>query len=277
MKRIAYIFSLMLGLVLLACKKDENQVFFEGGTAPVLTSSASTLNLSFAGSANQLVWLNWTNPNYTFNTGVSSQDVNYVVEIDVVGADFQSDNKQSVSVSRDLSIAFTVGQFNDYLLNQLLLTPGQSREIEIRVVASLGSLGAGRLESNALRYTVTPYAIPPKVDPPASGTLYITGSATPGNWMGGGDAELISQKFNRISNTVFELPSIELVGGGSYLFVPVYGNWSAKYGFTGAGNGNNVNGDDFKAEGGDILAPAASGTYKVTVDFQRGKFTVTKL
>lgn len=277
MKRIAYIFSLMLGLVLLACQKDENKVFLEGGTAPVLTSSATTLNLSFAGSANHLVRLNWTNPNYNFNTGVSSQDVNYVVEIDVVGANFQSENKQSVSVSRDLSIAFTVGQFNDYLLNQMELTPGQPREIEMRVVASLGSLGAGRLESNVLRYTVTPYAIPPKVEPPASGALYITGSATPGNWMGGGDAELLSQKFNRISSTVFELPSIELVGGGSYLFVPVYGNWSNKYGFIGAGNGNNVNGDDFKAEGGDILAPAASGTYKVTVDFQRGKFTVTKL
>ena len=221
--------------------------------------------------------LNWTNPNYSFNTGVSSQDVNYVVEIDVVGANFQSESKQSISISRDLSVTFLVRQFNDYLLNQMQLTPGQPHEIELRVVASLGTLGAGRLESNVLRYTVRPYSIPPKVEPPASGALYITGSATPGNWMGGGDAELVSQKFTQISNTVFELPSIELIGGGSYLFVPVYGNWSAKYGFTGAGNGNNVNGDDFKPDGADMKAPDASGTYKITVDFQRGKFTVTKL
>ena len=277
MKKISFLFSLLLGLGLVACKKDENKVFFEGGTAPELTSSASTISLSFANSANELMRLNWTNPNYSFNTGVSSQDVNYVVEIDEAGNNFAGANKQSVSISRDLTVAFTVGQFNDYLLNQLLLSPGQSRDIEIRVVASLGNLGAGSLASNVLRYTVTPFAIPPKVNPPASGTLYITGSATPGNWMGGGDAELVSQKFNKLSETVFELPSINLNGGGSFLFVPVYGNWSAKYGFIGSNNGNNVNGDDFKAEGGDMLAPAASGNYKITVDFQRGKFTVTKL
>nr|MBA2500941.1 hypothetical protein [Chitinophagaceae bacterium] len=68
-----------------------------------------------------------------------------------------------------------------------------------------------------------------------------------------------------------------LTGGGSYLFLPVYGSWSAKYGYVGANNANNVDGDDFKAEGGDMLAPPTTGNYKITVDFQRGKFNVTKL
>jgi hypothetical protein len=54
------------------------------------------------------------------------------------------------------------------------------------------------------------------------------------------------------------------------LFVPVYGDWGAKYGAVGANNSNNVNGDDFKANGGDLLAPSASGNYKIEVDFQRG-------
>jgi hypothetical protein len=57
----------------------------------------------------------------------------------------------------------------------------------------------------------------------------------------------------------------------------VYGDWGNKYGFDGANNQNDVNGDNFKKEGGDIKAPAASGNYKIEVDFQRGKFTVTKL
>ncbi len=277
MKRIAILLTAFLGILLSACEKDENKVFFEGGTEPVLTSSASTISLSFANADQELMRLSWTNPNYRFNTGVSSQDVNYVVEIDVAGANFQSPNKQSVSISTDLSVAFTVGQFNDYLLNQLVLQPGVTRDIEIRVVASLGSLGAGSLASNTLTYSVTPYAIPPKVPPPASGTLYITGSATPANWMTGGDPEVTAQKFTKLSDTVFELASINLTGDGSYLFVPVYGDWGAKYGFIGGGNENNVNGDDFKADGADMLAPAASGAYKITVDFQRGKFTVTKL
>lgn len=277
MKKYSIIFSILLTLMMVSCKKDENQVMFEGGTAPVLTASTSTINLAFANADNQAVKLSWTNPDYRFNTGVSSHDVNYVVEIDIAGAGFNSANKQSVAVSRDLTVAFTIAQFNDYLLNQLLLVPGVPRDVEVRVKASMGTLGAGTLYSNVLRYTVTPYAIPPKVTPPSSGKLFITGGATPASWMGGGDAELASQRFTQVSATLYELASIELTGDGSFLFVPVYGDWSHKYGAVGANNSNNVNGDDFKAEGGDLKAPAATGNYKIVVDFQRGKYTLTKL
>ncbi|MEK7199408.1 MAG: hypothetical protein AAB212_05760, partial [Bacteroidota bacterium] len=69
---------------------------------------------------------------------------------------------------------------------------------------------------------------------------------------------------------------IALSGGNSYLFLPVNGDWGAKYGAIGANNSNNPDGDDFKPGGGDMLAPAVSGNYKISVDFQRGKFTVTK-
>lgn len=277
MKKYSIFFSLLLALLIGACKKDENKVTFEGGTAPELTASTNTINLAFVNADNQAVKLSWTNPEYRFNTGVSSQDVNYVVEIDLAGANFNSANKQSVAVSRDLTITFTIAQFNDYLLNQLLLVPGQQRDVEVRVKASIGSTDAGILYSNKLTYTVTPYAIPPKVTPPSSGKLFITGGATPASWMGGGDAELASQRFTQVSATLYELASIELTGDGSFLFVPVYGDWSHKYGGVGANNSNNVNGDDFKPEGGDLKAPAATGNYKIVVDFQRGKYTLTKL
>lgn len=87
MKKYSIIFSILLTLVMVSCKKDENQVMFEGGTAPVLTASTSTINLAFANADNQAVKLSWTNPDYRFNTGVSSHDVNYVVEIDIAGAE----------------------------------------------------------------------------------------------------------------------------------------------------------------------------------------------
>lgn len=277
MKRISILLSVLLSVVFFACKKDENKVFFEGGTAPTLNASASSLPLSFATADDELVRLSWNNPNYVFTTGVSSQDVNYIVEIDVEGANFGSSNKQSVSISNELSVTFTVDQFNSYLRNQLELAADIPQSIEIRLVASLGNLGAGRLVSNTLRYTVVPYETPPAVEPPSSGKLFITGNATPADWMDGGDAELPSQQFTRISETVFEIASIELIGGNSYLFVPVYGNWDNKYGFDGPNNENNVNGDDFRHNGGDMKAPAATANYKITVDFQRGKFIVTPL
>jgi hypothetical protein len=128
------------------------------------------------------------------------------------------------------------------------------------------------------KYNVIPYPIPPKVTPPATGKLFITGSATPAGWQCAcGEPELITQKFTKVTETLYELPSIQLNGDLSYLLLPKYADWGAKYGFDGPNNQNNVNGDNFKENGGDIKAPAASGLYKISVDFQRGKFTVTKL
>lgn len=269
--------SSMLVAVFVSCKKDENKVYLEASTNPVLTSTASgSIPLSYANKDNTALTLTWTNPDYKFTTGTSSQNVNYLIEIDKQGANFNGSGKQTVAVSNDLSRTFTQGEFNDYLLNQLVLDTSVAANIQVRVKASLAN-GAATVISNTINYTVVPYAIPPKVAPPPSGKLFITGGATPASWQCGcGEAELASQKFNKITNTLYELPSIALTGGQSYLFIPVYGSWNDKYGFTGANNQNNVNGDDFKYNGGDLLAPP-SGNYKIQVDFQRGKFTLTRL
>ena len=153
------------------------------------------------------------------------------------------------------------------------LTPTVPHNIEVRVTSTLAS-NTVPLVSNKLAFTVTPYAIPPKVDPPASGKLFLVGGATPGGWSN--PVPEPAQEFTKVSATLYVI-TVALTANESYLFLPVNGSWSAKYGFNGSNNNNNVNGDDFKAEGGDVKAPGASGTYKIEVDFQRGKFTVTKL
>lgn len=256
-----------------ACKKEENEVTFEGGTAPVLSASSTSLPLAFVNQDQTAITLNWTNPDYQFSTGLSSQNVTYTIEIDTVGANFTNPNKQTIAVSNDLSRTFTQGQFNDYLLNQLQLRPAAPHNIEIRVISTLLNKTVP-LISNKLSFTVTPYAIPPKVAPPASGELFLVGNATPGGW--NNPVPDPAQKFTRVSETLYEL-TVNITPGGSYLFLPVNGSWSAKYGFTGSNNANNVNGDDFKPEGGDMLAPTTSGSHKIVVDFQRGKWTITKL
>lgn len=278
MKNILRSFAaLLLGSALLvSCKKDDNQVVYQGGTEPVLSSTVAgnTIPLSFVNSDNPAITLSWTNPDYNFNTGVSSQDVTYTVEIDTVGASFTNPKKQQVTVANDLSLALTQGKLNDYLLNQLELRPAMAHQIEIRVSSAIGTSEATRLYSNVLTYTVTPFAIPPKVAPPASGQLFMVGSATPGGW--NNPVPVPAQEFTRISETLYEL-TVDIAPGGSYLFLPVNGSWSAKYGTIGSNNSNAVGGGDFKAEGGDMLAPSTSGSHKIVVDFQRGKWTVTKL
>ncbi len=264
---------LLVAVSFFSCEKDENQVVFQGGTAPVLTSTTTTIPLSFANRNQPAFTLNWTNPDYKFNTGLSSQDVTYTLEIDTTGSNFSSPQKQTLNIANELSKTFTQGEFNGYLLNQLLLTPGVSHQVEMRVTSSLvGNNGA--LASNVLKYNVVPFAIPPVVDTPTSGKLFIVGNATPGGW--NNPVPEPAQEFTRLSSTMYEI-TLALNSGGSYLFLPVNGSWAAKFGGTGANNSNNVNGGDFKFNGGDLLAPAVSGQYKIVVDFQRGKFTVTKL
>jgi hypothetical protein len=78
-------------------QQRREQSVFEGGTAPVLSANADQEALK----------LSWTNPSYMFNTGVSSQNVSYVLEIDTAGANFASGVKKSYSIVSDVSKTFT--------------------------------------------------------------------------------------------------------------------------------------------------------------------------
>ncbi len=126
------------------------------------------------------------------------------------------------------------------------------------------------------RYFIAPAAYP-RITVPPSSQLFITGNATAGGWMADGATPLTSQQFTQISTTIYEIASIPLIANGSYLFVPVYGNWNAKYGGVGDDNTNTVVSDFFQGRGSNLLAPPVSGNYKVTVDFQRAVFTLTRL
>ena len=75
----------------------KHKIYYEEGTAPVLTANrTSTIPLSFATQDNEAIKLNWTNPDYKFTTGVSSQNVTYLIEIDTTGANFTNPNRQSI-------------------------------------------------------------------------------------------------------------------------------------------------------------------------------------
>ena len=261
-----------------SCEKAENKIFFEGGTPPQLAASTGNVVLEPGSESNVALVLNWTNPDYKFTTGISSQDVTYTLEMDTLGGNFSSSNKFTTVIAKDTKKVYTVGELNGILGNSMVLQldPRRDYPMQIRVTSSVSVSGGGaaaKLTSNVVSFTTKPFAPPPKITPPASGTLYITGSATAGNWMGSGDPELVSQKFTKVSSTLYQI-TIALIGGQSYTFVPVYGDWGNKYSIAIKNDPNEVNGGDFKVGGEDILAPAASGNYKITVDFQLGKFTV---
>jgi hypothetical protein len=269
------VLSLLLGGLLFSCKKDEKRVFFEGGTAPQLTANQSaTIPLTFLTKDNEAVTFSWSNPDYKLTTGLNSQNVTYLWQMDTAGANFTNPKRKEISIANDLSRTFTQSEINDFMLNQLELGVGVPRDLEFRVISSIAGSSQTALVSNVVKLKATPYAIPPKVNPPASGRLFMVGNATPGGW--NNPVPVPSQEFTQVSPTLYEL-TLNISAGNSYLFLPVNGSWDQKYGCLGSNNTNNPDGDDFRPGGGDMLAPAPGGNFKIQVNFQQGKFKLTRL
>ena len=264
--------TLLLSFVFFSCKKDENKLYYEGGTAPVLAADkAVTIPLSYLTKNDEAIKFSWTNPEYQFTTGISSIDVSYYIEIDTAGANFTSPIKKVYSAGSDLSKTLTQNDFNDALLNDMVLSTGVSHNLEVRIYSTIGN-SVTKLISNVLKFAVTPYQIPPKVVPPAGGHLYLVGSATAGGW--GNPVPVPTQEFTQVSPTLYQI-IVPLTGGQQYLFIPVNGDWSHKYACHSSSTVSS--GGDFGYDWNDNFpGPSATGNYKIVVDFQRGKFIVTQ-
>ena len=117
-KVLKQLFFLSLVVNLFAsCKKDENKLFYLGGNAPTLSASVTgPLVLTIVNRNNPAITFNWTNPDYQFTTGISSQDVNYTLEIDSTGSNFTNPTKGEIIYSKVLSTNLSVGELNSKLL-----------------------------------------------------------------------------------------------------------------------------------------------------------------
>lgn len=273
MKKLMYNLIIFVCTVFLltACEKNENQVVFAGGAAPVLTASLTgPLVLTNSAADDNFITFSWTNPDYEFNTGVNSQNVTYTLQADTAGSNFSNPTLSERVIPSDLSVTLTKRQLNS-IANDLNLADGVPYPMEFRIKASLNNAPETVVYSNVLPFTVT-YFLDTKYPVPAN--LYIVGNATPGGW--GNPVPEPAQKFTQINPYTFQL-ELPMIANNFYLFLPVNGSWSAKYGAMGANGSNNPLGDDFKPEGGDMVMTAIDGTYRITVDFKLGKWTMVKL
>ncbi len=264
------VFAFLLG----SCEKVENKIYYEGGTPPVLTGSTTAVTLSVPNEGIEVLKLKWTNPDYKFTTGNSSQDVVYQLEIDTAGGNFASKTKYVTSISRNLEKSFTGLELNSILGNTMLLTFGRRYTLEARVTSSL-SLNAVPLVSNKVTFTATPYAPPPVVEVPAAGTLWATGNAFGSDWKNPLPAPWdVSQRFTRVSNTLYTLV-VSMPGGGNYKLIQEQGVWGSQYHMVQGGTWESGSFRKRDAEPG-FIGPPTAGTYKITMDFQFGTFTVVK-
>lgn len=279
--KITAIFSL-IALIFGSCKKEENQVVFNGGTAPVMAATASATALTLLKNNENNVWntFSWTNPKYQFSTGVSSQDVTYTIQIDTLGANFKNPNMQEISISKDLSNAITVKAINTAMA-KLELVENVPHTLEIRLKSSLAN-NTAVLYSNTFKYLLTPYldvavTLPADLPTPGSnnGDLFLVGNATSGGW--NNPVPVPTQKFTRTSSTTYEI-TIALSGGNEYLMLPKNGDWGNKYAVVDKTvTGLNLGGEFGANKNDNFPGPSLNGNYKIVVNFKTGKFTVTKL
>lgn len=258
------------------CQKEENKIYFESGTAPVLSISNAAPALVPGDEAKPATAFSWTNPNYVFTTGISSHDVQYKLEVDTVGANFKSNSKGTIGIARDLNKAYTVGELNALLsgANFMGLTPDRSYNFEARVTSTIGTTGIP-LVSNVVRFTAKPFSPPPAVPVPTDGTLWATGDAFASGWSNPLGAPFdVNQKFTRVSNTLYEL-TVDMPGGGNYKLIQTQGNWGTQYHMI---SGGTWEGGTFEKKDADpgFPGPATAGKYKISVNFQTGRFAVAK-
>nr|MBP7931124.1 hypothetical protein [Chitinophagaceae bacterium] len=144
--------------------------------------------------------------------------------------------------------------------------------MEVRIISSHANNNE-RLLSNALPLKYTAYVTPPKVTIPASKALFLVGSATAGGW--NNPVPMPSQQFTRIDSVTYE-GTFYMKGGQQYLCLPVNGDWSNKYSVKDNNAvGLNAGGDFGFNLSDNFPGPSKTGVYKIRLDFQAGKFTVT--
>lgn len=272
--------SLFLGVAFTSCKKEENKIYYEGGTAPVLSaSSTATMVLNKDYKDDVAIKFSWTNPNYMFTTGVSSQDVTYTLQVDTAGKNFTSAGIQERAIAKDLSVTLTVKELNAFL-SKMELKAGVAYNMEFRVKASLIN-NTVPLFSNVLKIRITPY-LDYAVEPPGTaganyndGELWVVGDAFAGGWNNPLQAPYnVSQKFTRIDVLHYEL-TVPFNATGGYKLVQTMGVWGTQYH---ALDGTAALSGDFEKRDADPQFPSpGAGTYKIEVNFQTGKYKLTKL
>lgn len=272
MKKISnfIIVAIVLSLLLAACDKRDSVPYYGAGTAPVLTSSTTTVAPTSADSLKPVLSFSWTNPKYPVDSIASS--VKYILEIDSSGRQFGKAVTFVLSgVQADTLIAKQI--------NTIALGFGFSYNVaykmDIRLISSYANNNQ-QLISNTLTISYTPYVIPPKVQPPAGKHLFLVGSASAGGW--NNPVPVPTQQFEEVDSVDYA-GVFNLSAGGQYLLLPLNGDWTNKYAIADA----NVpaTGGSFGYNGGDntfntnFNGPAAAGLYEIWVNFQQGTFTVT--
>jgi hypothetical protein len=261
------LFFAFISTLMVACNKESALPTYSIGNAAVLSSSKATIAVAPADSSATAVTLSWTDPMYA--TGAST--VKYVLEIDSTGRNFAK--PVSYTLTGVMSKSLTGKELNDILLG-FGFKFNVAYGIDLRVTSSYANNNDKKV-SNTIKLTATPYKVPPKVDLPAGGRLFIVGGASTFGWSNSSTIDP-AEELARLDETTWA-GVFDLSANSEFLILPIKGAWAEKYATPSNGAPGIQDGGDFKfyTNGGDnFKSPSAAGKYLLTFDFQRGKFTI---
>jgi hypothetical protein len=255
----------LVGAIFTACTKADSLANYgnQTGTISVLSSSTATLAPIAADSSKVGITFSWTNPNYATN----SSTVKYVLEIDSASRNFSK--AVSKTVIGSLNTSFLNKEINTILLG-FGFQFNVAYDVDVRLTTSYGNNNE-KYVCNTVRLKMTPYKVPPKIALPTSSKLFLVGDASAGGWSN--PVPVPTQEFSRLDETTW-VGVFNLTGGKQYLALPVNGDWSNKFSVANNTVAGLSAGGDFGFNLNDNFpGPATSGWYKITFDFQQGKFS----
>jgi len=262
------VLSTFLIMLITGCDKKDTVTFSTAGNSSTLSSSVSKIAATASDSLKPALVLKWSNPQYS----TSASNVVYTIQFDSSGRNFAKAVSFTVSGASNLTDTFTAQQLNN-ILTGFGFQFKVAYNVDVRVVSSYANNNVA-LASNTVTINMTPYVTPPVVAPPTSGTLFLVGDATQGGWSN--PVPVPSQQFAKLDSVTYG-GVFNLIGGNSYLVLPVNGDWSSKYAIPDATLPGIAAGGSFQfytSGGSNFAAPATSGTYIILLDFQHGKYTV---
>ena len=259
------LFATVVVTLITACDKVDSLPLYKSATATTLSASASSIAVLPADSSKIAITLSWSYPEFA----IDSTTAKYVIEIDSTGRNFSKAVTRTINGS--LNTSYTGKEINAILLAYDFKI-GVAYDMDIRITASYAN-NNNQLTSNTIKVKMTPYKVPPKIALPTSGKLFIVGDGTQGGWNNPVPAP--SQEFARVDETTFA-GVFKMNGGNQFLLLPVNGDWTNKYAVANNNVGGINAGGDFGYNLSDnFKAPTTTGFYKIVVDFQIGKFSIT--
>lgn len=236
-----------------------------------ITSSSASIELNKAGAGTRTaIRFNWD----TLVYGVSTP-VTFTLQMDSVNGNF-SEPIVDVIPSSTYQIGFTDSVMNSRAM-KLNLVPDVPGNIKVRLKANLAYNNLP-VYSTVQTITIKPYNDGLMYRMPSS--LYIQGDAVASN---GSYPLPEAQKMEKIDNHRFAL-ILTLAGGKHFLFTssadalsdPVFKAVSSAEPLTGGNFIPSGSATTPPNGGSDITTAAATGIYKVIVDFKTGTYSVTK-